>query len=203
MKIVLDLNTPLPARWVSRPACTTQSERRRSSGPGSIARPCRRPLPAHESASPIECDGNAAMCVEGEVETLQAFHAACVAVLRGRAGPGGGRALEEFSDALLFELGALLAPIVGVEGYRALLARALRLAAVEFPLLAHVRPAPAPPGRLLGVYKLARTAPADAHQALASALTQVVWLLLSFIGPDVTLSLLREVWPWALTPPER
>jgi hypothetical protein len=203
---VADTDPHTPSNCTSRVAYPTSPERARSSAVPPVVRAHRTTaIPGPRSARASNQVGtDMSMRPSSDGTTLETFHAACLAVLRVRDEHSEGSVLVETSDALLVELGGQLARLVGVEGYRALLVRALQLAAEEFPALADVRPAAAPPGRLLGLQKMVRRAPpAEALEAIASTLTGVLWLLVNFIGEDLTLSLLREVWPWAAEPRPR
>jgi hypothetical protein len=105
--------------------------------------------------------------------------------------------LLEAAHMSLIELGEQLTQLVGAEGYRALVERALQLAASDFPWLAEVHPASDEPGRLLGLDKVIRRAAPDAGiEALAATLGAVLWLLLGLIGEDLTQHVLDQAWPW-------
>jgi hypothetical protein len=104
--------------------------------------------------------------------------------------------LRRAEDAFV-ELGNRLTMLVGREGYRALLARALHLAAAEFPRLSAVRPASSTPGRLVGLQRDSRRpATRDEAPALAATLAAILCLLDQFLGNDLTHDLVSEVWPW-------
>jgi hypothetical protein len=104
--------------------------------------------------------------------------------------------LVKAAERALLELGAHLSQLVGSEGYRALLARALQVAATDYPFLASVEPAANPPGRLVGLPRRAqRRPPREVHLALAVTLTNLIRVLSTFIGDDLTLRLLSDVWP--------
>jgi hypothetical protein len=112
------------------------------------------------------------------------------------------RGQDELADAIgtaertFIELGRHLSRLIGAEGYRALVARALYVAADEFPLLSSVRPAISPPGRMVGLRSSwLRTSAVEVHGAVAATLAALLWLLEQFVGEDLTLHILREVWP--------
>jgi hypothetical protein len=88
-----------------------------------------------------------------------------------------------------------LTRFVGVDGYAALLRRALSLAGEEFPRVRAVTIAA--DGRLEGLDQLVKaadrgTASGDAEVTIA---TNLLGLLVTFIGESLTLSLVREAWP--------
>jgi hypothetical protein len=89
-----------------------------------------------------------------------------------------------------------LAALVGNGGFRALLARALTLATAEVPGLhgIHVKP----DGSLDGVEDLhAQLDPHKYFEGGGVLLAQLLGLLAAFIGENLTLRLVREVWPKA------
>jgi hypothetical protein len=55
------------------------------------------------------------------------------------------------AERIFIDLEAHLCRFIGVEGYRALVTRALRLAEGGFPVLNGVRPGVSSPGRLVGL----------------------------------------------------
>lgn len=88
-----------------------------------------------------------------------------------------------------------LSRLVGVAGYQALLARALNLAAREWPILDGVRPGATPSGGLDGLRQALQGAATDqAGNALASLLSHLVWLLVTFIGDDLARHTVRDAW---------
>jgi hypothetical protein len=92
------------------------------------------------------------------------------------------------------KLRPVLATLMGNGGFRALLARARALAAAEVPWLraVHVRQ----DGTLAGLDELA--AQPDPDTLLEGRVVLLAWLLellVAFIGADLTLRLVREVWP--------
>jgi hypothetical protein len=94
------------------------------------------------------------------------------------------------------KLAPRLSQLVSTAGTRALLARSLHVARAKFPFLEGVRVgAPSEP-RLLrfcdGIYAVERS---EAGQALRAILAILLNLLVGFIGADLTLALVREVWP--------
>jgi hypothetical protein len=89
-----------------------------------------------------------------------------------------------------------LATLMGKGGFRALLARALALASVEVPWLraVHVKP----DGALGGLEQLPAQLDLDKFfEGRVVLLAQLLGLLVAFIGENLTLRLVREVWPKA------
>jgi hypothetical protein len=93
-------------------------------------------------------------------------------------------ALLDAADGACQKLYRRLAKLVTVVGYQALLSRALHLARGEFPFLDGVR-AGAPEGDCLD----------GLRAALTSVLANVIELLTIFIGDDLALRLVRDIWP--------
>jgi hypothetical protein len=87
-----------------------------------------------------------------------------------------------------------LATLIGNAGFSALLSRALALANAEAPWLraVHVKA----DGSLGGWDGLgARVAPNEIAEGSVVLVAQLLGLLVAFIGEDLTLRLMREVWP--------
>ena len=87
-----------------------------------------------------------------------------------------------------------LATLMGNAGFRALLSRALALAQAEVPWLraVHVKA----DGSLEGVEELhAQLDPDELFEGRVVLLAQLLGLLVAFIGENLTLRLVREVWP--------
>jgi hypothetical protein len=104
--------------------------------------------------------------------------------------------LVDAAERCLLQLGDHLRSLIGAEGYRALVARSLQLATTEHGFLESVVPELDPPGRLSGLHQSLRRAPeAEVRSAAVSVLAGLIWLLTTFIGEDLTLRLLRDVWP--------
>jgi hypothetical protein len=94
------------------------------------------------------------------------------------------------------KLSECVARLVTVVAFQALLARALHLARAEFPSLAGVRPGPSPDACLEGLSeRLEGVEPARATEALAAVLANLLGLLATFIGDDITLRVVRDAWP--------
>lgn len=87
-----------------------------------------------------------------------------------------------------------LATLMGNIGFRALLSRTLVLANTEFPWTRAVRVEPE--GSLAGLDELGtQFDPDEIIEGCAVLLAQMLGLLVAFIGEDLTLRLVREVWP--------
>jgi hypothetical protein len=87
-----------------------------------------------------------------------------------------------------------LATLMGNGGYRALLARALKLASAEVSWLRAVEVNA--DGVIEGFEPLrARLTPADFHEGRVVLLAQLLGLLVAFIGPALTSRLMGEAWP--------
>jgi len=110
------------------------------------------------------------------------------------------RAARDFTPAsraafrVCEKLRAPLCTFAGAAGFRSLLSRALVLARVEAPLLAGVQINPD------GAFQYspemeAQFASAEAAQAGAVLVDQLLGLLITFIGEALTLRLVHDVWP--------
>jgi hypothetical protein len=118
--------------------------------------------------------------------------------LTSRAGDGRPEApaVAAAAERAAERLGRPLSNLVGIAGCQALLARALHLAAREWPLLAGVRAAVAPAGSLEGLEEVLPAAGrARAFAALAAVLAHLLWLLVVFIGEALTLHTVCAAWP--------
>ena len=105
-------------------------------------------------------------------------------------------ALAEAMEASCRRLHGRLDPLIGAGGFRALLARALHLAKKEFPWLEAVEVEEHPACTLKGLREAAEGADAlPVSEGFALVLANVIWLLVTFIGEDIALGLVREVWP--------
>jgi hypothetical protein len=106
------------------------------------------------------------------------------------AGATSGGALQERCEALRLRL----AQLIGREGYRALLSRALALAEDEHPWLHGVQADAA--GSLTGVAEaLEGQEPAQPEAGAAAVLVHVMELLVAFVGPELTRQLVSSAWP--------
>jgi hypothetical protein len=87
-----------------------------------------------------------------------------------------------------------LAVLMGSTGFRALLSRALARAEAEVPSLRAVQVDAA--GSLAGFDKLeAQAAPDELAMARVALVAQLLGLLAAFIGEDLMLRIVRDVWP--------
>jgi hypothetical protein len=116
------------------------------------------------------------------------------------AGDGAPGVLDAAEQSFI-DLGTRVSALVGVNGYRALLARALHLAAADFPFLHAVRPASLPVGRLVGLREQGTAQPtqAEACSAAVAILAELLCLLEEFIGQELCQRITLEVWPWLAT----
>jgi hypothetical protein len=86
--------------------------------------------------------------------------------------------------------------LAGVAGFRSLLSRALTLARAEAPSLSAVQVAA--DGSVKGLDELAsQTDKERSRDGGAILITQLIGLLLTFIGEGLTLRLVQDVWPEA------
>lgn len=87
-----------------------------------------------------------------------------------------------------------LSDLLGLEGVQALHYRALRLARAEHPALAGVEARPR--GELAGIRQaIERLEDADAEVATRAILANAIWLMISFLGEDLVVRLVRGIWP--------
>ncbi|HEY5297996.1 MAG TPA: hypothetical protein VIK59_08720 [Verrucomicrobiae bacterium] len=83
--------------------------------------------------------------------------------------------------------------LMGNAGFRALLARALALAAGEVPWLGAVQVQA--DGSLAGFEGLEPVDPEDIAEGGVVLIAQLLGLLVAFIGENLTLQMMRELWP--------
>jgi len=97
-----------------------------------------------------------------------------------------------------------LVALIGPTGYATLVARAVRLAQTAHPAVEHVTVDDGPTeaqGSLRGVREVVETArasgadPRAVEDGLTAILAHVIGLLITFIGEDLALRLVREAWP--------
>ena len=105
---------------------------------------------------------------------------------------------SETTDTATFQVTDRLRPhlatLMGNGGFRALLARALKLASAEVPWLQGVQVNA--DGTLEGLaIPHARLSPADFREGRIVLLAQLLGLLVAFIGPGLTSRLVGEIWP--------
>jgi hypothetical protein len=93
-------------------------------------------------------------------------------------------------------LHAQLAPLVSSAGFDALLGRAVRLTARDFPFLATVTTTTPRTSSLDGLRQAAELRqPEEVERALVAILANFIWLLIIFIGENLGLRKVQEVWP--------
>ena len=110
---------------------------------------------------------------------------------------GDGRELKDLhmaAERACQKLCQRLSTLVTVEGYRAMLARAMQVAAVEFPFLDES--SKGPPTSCLGDIATSNGIPkATVHDGLTAVLAGVIGLSITFIGEGLTVRAVGEVWP--------
>ena len=104
-------------------------------------------------------------------------------------------------ETLLDRLRVRLQPILGINGVRALYRRALYLSKTEFPWFATTELQDQPRAALK---RLAESGEgidsSELYEGVVAVLAHAVWLLVTFIGEDLALPLVRDAWPdvqWA------
>jgi hypothetical protein len=102
---------------------------------------------------------------------------------------------ESAAFRVFAKLRLALITLAGLAGFRSLLSRALTLARADAPDLSAVEVAA--DGSLKGLDELASQAQEETQEGGAVLLTQLIGLLLTFIGNDLTLRLVQDVWPEA------
>ncbi len=120
-----------------------------------------------------------------EPRPLAAVTAAAV-VSGGAASPSAGVSVEQAVMSALYDG---LSKLIGSNGLDALVARALRMARASEPTLSEVSAAPG--GELAGLV----SDPVARERGLALLLAHVFELLMRFIGEDLAMRLIRDVWP--------
>jgi hypothetical protein len=105
-------------------------------------------------------------------------------------------ALADAAETICRKLTPRLARLVTFAGCQAILARALHLATTDFPFLNGVRPGLSPEICFDGLGERVQGMElAQAREGLAMLLASVLGLLATFIGDELTLRLVRDVWP--------
>jgi len=105
-------------------------------------------------------------------------------------------ALRRASDRLFDRLLTQLARLVGVTGSVALFARAVHLVRIEFSFLDPMQLGTTPDAcREALTQALQTVAPEQARDGVVALLAHCLGLLASFIGDDLVLILVREIWP--------
>jgi hypothetical protein len=107
------------------------------------------------------------------------------------------RAFYDAAERVCGRLSARLSEMITEEGYGALLDRAIHLTRVEFPFLYSTRKRSERDGCLGVLWDADGVAPNARRAALTAVLAGVLGLLTTFIGPDLTVWVVRDVWPTA------
>lgn len=120
---------------------------------------------------------------------------------------GGGkrpRDLAEAAERVFRKMHDGLIELIGLDGYRVLVARAIHLAKADWPLLRAVR-AGQPELGLAERYRLDGLCESLEDQdervaasALSALIGSFIWLLATLIGQGMALRLLRRIWPAGL-----
>lgn len=114
------------------------------------------------------------------------------AASRGRTAAASPEAMEQACGALY----RILETAMGPAGLDALVGRAIQLASREYPWLATVKPGPAAECPLSGLAEAVDgIGTEEAAEAYAALLANIVTLLVTFIGEDLTLRFERHAWP--------
>jgi hypothetical protein len=127
-----------------------------------------------------------------------AIHADLVSwLLAKEVGAAGDAAdLSGAAEQVCQKLSRRLSRLVSPAGSQAILARALHLARAEFAFLDGVRAGTAPEACLRGLdAHVLDVNASEVRKGLLAVLGLVLDLLVAFIGEDLTLRLVREVWP--------
>ena len=107
--------------------------------------------------------------------------------------------LAASADAMQLSCGELyrvLETAMGPAGLQALITRAIKLTARDYPWLAQVKVGNAAGCALSGLTEAAeRLDVAEANEGYAALLATIVSLLVTFIGEELTLRFLRLAWP--------
>jgi len=88
-----------------------------------------------------------------------------------------------------------LTRLAGADGFASLLRRALSLAGAQVPAVKTIKLLP--DGSLEGLDALTAADRGSGAEAAAAILTQLLGLLMTFIGESLSLRLVRETWPEA------
>ena len=106
---------------------------------------------------------------------------------------------DDFATGFQRVCGALhqrLSPLISAPGFHTLMARAIVLAARDFPLLATVKVTANGDCAVSGLpTDEAVRAPALVADAMTAVLAQFIGLLVTFIGENLGLRKVREIWP--------
>jgi hypothetical protein len=106
------------------------------------------------------------------------------------------RGLSAATERVCQKLWDRLSRLVSPAGSQGILSRAVHVAGAEFPFLEGVRTGTAPELCLEGLAERTRDIePGEARRGLAAVLGIMLDLLVGCIGEDLTVRLVREVWP--------
>jgi len=112
---------------------------------------------------------------------------------------GDGRELKDLhiaAERVCHKLCQPLSALVTVEGYQALLDRAIQVAAVEFPFLDESSKGPSTSSHCLGnIATSDGILKSTVLDGLTAVLAGVIGLSITFIGEGLTVRAVREVWP--------
>jgi hypothetical protein len=94
------------------------------------------------------------------------------------------------------DLYRVLETAIGPAGLQALLGRAIQIASRDHPWLASVKPGTAADCPLSGLTEAADLLDVvNALEGYTALLATIIWLLVTFIGEDLTLRFVRHAWP--------
>jgi hypothetical protein len=128
----------------------------------------------------------------------RALHELARRVLKTRlaARPRSAAAVADATQISCGELYRILDTMMGTPGLQALIGRALQITARDYSWLTAVTPGPGDDCALTGLSEAAGALDVnDATEGAAALLASIVWLLISFIGEDLTSRLVRNAWP--------
>lgn len=104
--------------------------------------------------------------------------------------------LVEAADQVCVRLREQLSPLIGLEGMSAVLRRAVRMSQDDFEFLKGVEVPRESNGCLKGLREGAQgRSPNEVRDGLVSVIGHTLWLLVTFVGRDLTLRQLRRMWP--------
>lgn len=104
--------------------------------------------------------------------------------------------LSQVMERICGPLHTRLAPLLSSAGFDALLGRALKLAARDFSFLTSVSARSISSGSLIGLSEAAESrTSAETTDALVAILANLIWLVILFIGENLGLRKVHEVWP--------
>jgi len=124
-------------------------------------------------------------------------HNLALELLAREGGVGGDPEREVAAAERVFrKLGEPLSMLVGRAGFQSLLARAINLSAAESPLLRGIVGETLQEDSLQGLRPaLPGADAAEVTEAMVNVVANLLWLLVTFIGRDLSMRLVREAWP--------